>query len=150
MERLRFLYFFFTEHRRIWRNNMQLTSWLGDLGSHTLWFFSHIDLHIFLYRIYGILPLNILKRKTLLNWYPDLSNLGLNALIAILQAEALKKFREHINTSISLQQAFHLRKGCSISLHHLKIWSCASTQGPQVRVDETCHLHARFLQHSIS
>lgn len=139
---------FFTEQRRIRRNNMQLTSWLGELGSHTVQFFSH--LYIFLYKIFWILPLNILKRKTLLNWYPDLSNLGLNTLIAILQPEALKKFREQINTLISLQQVFHLEKGSRFYLHHLKIWSCASTQGPQVRVDETCHLHARFFQHSIS
>lgn len=149
MESLRF-FFFFTEHRRIWRNNMQLTSRLGELGSHTVRFFSHIDLYMFLYKIFWILPLNILKRKTLLNWYPDLSNLGLNTLTAILQAEALKKISEHINISISLQQVFHLWKGSRFSLHHLKIWSCASTQGPQVRIDETCHLHARFLQHSIS
>lgn len=146
--------FFFTERMGTWTNNMQLTSWLGELGSYTAWFFSDIDLHIFLYKIFWILPLNILKRKTLLNWYPDLSNLGLNTLTAILQAEALwwpwKKFSGHINTSISLQQVFNLRKGSGFCLHHLKIWSHTPTQGPQVRVDETCHLHARFLQHSIN
>lgn len=140
--------FFFTEDRKIWKNSMQPSSWIGELGSHTVqFFFSHVHPYIFLYKIFWILPLKILKRKTLLNWYPDLSNLGLSALIAILQAEALKKFGEHINISISLQQVFLLGK--EFSLRHLKIWSCASAQGPQVRVDETCHLHARFLQHSV-
>lgn len=100
MESLRFL-FFFTEDRKIQRNNMQPNSWLGELGCHTVQFFfpPHIHLYIFLYKICWILPLKILKRKTLLNWYPDLSNLGLSALTAILQAEALKKVQVSTLTS---------------------------------------------------
>lgn len=128
---------------------MQPNSWLGELGFHTVQLFSptYSPLYIF-YKTFWILPLKMLKRKTLLNWYPDLSNLGLSALTAILQAEPLEKFGEHINISISLQQVLLL--GREFSLQHLKIWICASAQGPQVRVDETCHLHAGLPQHSIS